>query len=146
MKRWRHAWTLGLAVLLLAGTGNAQTPQDWIKRIFDPATIGLTPPPGATVNRKLSVDYLSKEDPPKQLVIYMMPLAQLGAASDHFAKSLNVKPTVTGAGSEFELHKFILVGGGTYPPKAEGLTITITRSQFVDNKAQITLEYVPPKR
>src|SRR5262249_59490857 len=49
---------LSLLVLLL-GTAYAQGPQDWIKRILDPAKIGVPPPAGAAMNRKLTVDYLS---------------------------------------------------------------------------------------
>ena len=71
------------------------------------------------------------------------PLDQLTAVSEHFQNTLKVKPDVSGAGSEFEMHRFLLQGGGDYPKQAEGLTITISRSQWVDNKAQITLEYLP---
>jgi hypothetical protein len=117
---------------------NAQGPQEWIKRILDPAKIGAAPPAAATLNRKLTVDYLSKADPPKEIAIYMMPLDQLQAASDHFKSTLHADPTVTGSGA-FEIRRFELTSG---PPK--GLTITLTRSQFVDNKLQITMEYLPP--
>ncbi len=123
---------------VLAVSAAAQGPQDWIKRILDPAKIGVTPPPGAELARKLTVDYLSKADPPKEIAIYMMPLDQLKAASDHFKSSLHVDPAVSGSGA-FELHRFE-VGSGA----AKGLTITLTRSQFVDDKLQITMEYVPP--
>ena len=34
-------------------------------------------PEGATLNRKLTVDYLSKQDPPDEMAIYLMPLDQL---------------------------------------------------------------------
>jgi hypothetical protein len=128
---------------IVASVARAQSPAEWIKRILDPATIGVTPPPGTTLNRKLTVDYLSKEDPPKKMAIYMAPLDQLTAVSEHFQNTLKVKPDVSGAGSEFEMHRFLLQGGGDYPKQAEGLTITISRSQWVDNKAQITLEYLP---
>jgi hypothetical protein len=127
-----------ILLLSLSCHAHAQGPQDWIKRILDPAKIGVTPPPGAAMNRKLTVDYLSKSDPPKEIGIYMMPLDQLQAASDHFRKALKVDPKVTGSG-EFEIHRFELTSG-----PAKGLTITLTRSQFVDNKVQITMEYVPP--
>ena len=127
-----------LVLALLATSTYAQGPQEWIKRILDPAKIGVTPPPGATVNRKLTVDYLSKSDPPKEIAIYMMPLDQLKAASDHFKNTLKVEPKVTGSG-EFEIHRFEVTAG-----PAKGLTITLTRSQFVDNKVQITMEYIPP--
>ncbi len=128
---------LSVVSLLLLSVAHAQGPQDWIKRILDPAKIGVTPPPGAAMNRKLTVDYLSKADPPKEIAIYMMPLDQLKAASDHFKTTLHTDPTVSGSGA-FEIHRFNLTSG-----PAQGLTITLTRSQFVDNKVQITMEYVP---
>src|SRR6185369_17684589 len=71
-------------VILFTAVASAQSPADWIKRILDPATIGVTMPEGATLNRKLTVDYLSKQDPPDEMAIYLMPLDQLHAASDHF--------------------------------------------------------------
>jgi len=124
-----------VVLLAVATVATAQGPQDWMKRILDPATIGLTVPEGATLNRKLTVDYLSKEDPPTQMAIYMMPLDQLPAASAHFEKALGVKPEKSGSGL-FEIHRFAV--------PAKGLTIMLTRSQFVDNKLQITIEYLPP--
>ena len=133
-----------ITLFLVGGAAHAQTPQDWIKRILNPTTIGVTPPPGATENRKLTVDYLSKTDPPLQMIIYMAPLDQLKAVSEHFAKTLNVKPVVTGSG-EFEIHKFTCGTGAGCPTTAEGLAVTITRSPFVDNKVQMTLEYLPKK-
>jgi hypothetical protein len=146
MSRRRRSYFIALAAtLLVAAAVAAQTPQDWMKRILDPAKIGVTLPPGAVLNKKLSVDYISKTDPPKEMAIYMMPLDQLQAASQHFAKALGVEPKVTGAGSMFEIDKFDLSGGGSYPKSAEGLTITISRSQFVDNRTQITMEYMPKK-
>ena len=131
---------VNLLLLFLLGTAYAQgTPQDWIKRILDPAKIGVPPPAGAAMNRKLTVDYLSKADPPKEIAIYMMPLDQLKAASDHFKGALHIDPTVTGSG-EFEIHRFEVNSG-----PAKGLLITLTKSQFVDNRVQITMEYMPPK-
>ena len=124
-----------LSVVIFCSPAAAQGPQEWMKRILDPASIGLTVPDGATLNRKLTVDYLSKEDPPTQMAIYMMPLDQLSAASAHFAKALGVKPETSGSGL-FEIHRFAV--------PAKGLTIMLTRSQFVDNKLQITIEYLPP--
>ena len=131
-----RAAPLGLALaLLLATAAHAQSPADWIKRILDPAKIGVTPPPDATLNRKLTVDYLSKQDPPAEMAIYMMPLDQLRAASDHFKQALGVAPEISGSGL-FEIHRF------TVP--AKHLVVMLTRSQFVDDKLQITLTYTPP--
>ncbi|MFN8642451.1 MAG: hypothetical protein U0802_12670 [Candidatus Binatia bacterium] len=125
---------LALAILVGA-TAHAQSPADWIKRILDPAKIGVTPPPGATLNRKLTVDYLSKEDPPAEMAIYTMPLDQLRAASDHFKQTLGVTPETSGSGL-FEIHRFNV--------PAKHLTIMLARSQFVDDKLQITMTYHPP--
>ena len=131
-----RAAPLGLALaLLLAMAAHAQSPADWIKRILDPAKIGVTPPPDATLNRKLTVDYLSKQDPPSEMAIYMMPLDQLHAASDHFKQTLGVAPETSGSGL-FEIHRF------TVP--AKHLVVMLTRSQFVDDKLQITMTYTPP--
>ena len=127
-----------VVIILLVGSATAQGPQDWIRRILDPAKIGVTPPADAVMNRKLTVDYLSKSDAPKEIAIYMMPLDQLKKASDHFKATLHSDPAVTGSG-EFEIHRFDITSG-----KAKGLTVTLTRSQFVDNKVQITMEYMPP--
>lgn len=125
-----------LALALLVGAAaHAQSPADWIKRILDPARIGVTPPAGATLNRKLTVDYLSKEDPPAEMAIYMMPLDQLHAASDHFRQTLGVAPETSGSGP-FEIHRFAA--------PARHLTILLARSQFVDDKLQITMTYTPP--
>src|SRR4030095_6752778 len=51
---WIAALSLTAALALRAA--DAQGPQEWIKRILDPATIGVTMPPGAVMNRKLTVD------------------------------------------------------------------------------------------
>ena len=128
-----------VSLVVLAGTAAAQGPQEWIKRIFEPEKLGVTMPPDATMNRKLTVDYLSKTDPPKQIAIYMMPIDQLKTASDYFKGVLHADPAVTGSG-QYEIHRFDITSG-----KAKGLTITLTRSQFVDSKLQITMEYLPPK-
>ncbi len=131
-----------LTVLCLATSSAAQGPQEWIKRILDPAKIGVTPPPGAAMNRKLTVDYLSKADPPKEMAIYMVPLDQMQATSDHFKSTLKVDPTSTGSG-EYEIRRFDLTNT---PGPAKGLVITLAKSQFVDNKVQITMEYLPPAK
>ena len=138
---------LSIVLLLLARAGLAQeTPQDWIKRILDPATIGVTPFPGSELNRKITVDMIRTEDPHKRIAVYMAPLDQLGPAANHFNRTLRTAPTTTGEGSPFERHVFRLSGPGDYPKQAEGLTIVILRSPIVDNRTQITMEFLPPKR
>jgi hypothetical protein len=146
MSAGRVRIALPVAVLLLAGAAVAQeTPQDWIKRILDPTTIGVTPFPGSQLNRKITVDTIRTDDPRKRIAVYMAPLDQLTAAAEHFTKTLGVKPTTTAEGSPFERHLFQLRGEGDYPKQAEGLTIVILRSPFVDNSAQITMDYLPPR-
>ena len=106
-----------LSVVLL-GVAFAQSPADWIKRILDPAKIGVTPPPA-------------------EMAIYLMPLDQLQAASAHFKQTLGVTPETSGSG-EYEIHRF------TVP--AKNLVIMMAKSQFVDDKVQITLTYTPPAK
>lgn len=146
MSAGRIFLALPAAVLLLAGAVRAQeTPQDWIKRILDPTTIGVTPFPGSQLNRKITVDTIRTDNPHKRIAVYMAPLDRLSASADYFQKTLHVEPTSTAEGSPFERHLFQLKGGGNYPKAAEGLTIVILRSPFVDNSTQITMEYLPPK-
>jgi hypothetical protein len=136
-------WLCTLLIGAATGVHAEGSPQDWMKRILDPAKIGVEPFPGSTLNRKLTVDYLSKADPPKEIAVYMAPLDQIEAAAAYFEKTLKVKPVVSGAGSEFALYRFMLSGGTGYPKEAEGLLVTISRSQWVDNRIQINLEYMP---
>ncbi len=137
--------TLAACLLALAtASWAAGTPHDWMKRILDPTTIGVKPYPDSRINRKLTVDYLSKADPPLRIAIYMAPLNKMKEASKYFAEALHVEPAISGADSKYELHRFDLTGEGKYPPAAKGLTIVITRSQFVDDKLQITMQYMPP--
>jgi hypothetical protein len=141
--RARRAALVAAFTILAADAAGAQSPAEWIKRILDPGTIGVTPAPGTTLNRKLTVDYLGKVDPPAKMAVYMAPLDQLPAVSKHFQDTLKVKPAITGAGGEFETHRFELTGEGDYPKQAEGLVIMITKSPWVDNKQQITMQYTP---
>ena len=123
--------------VVLLGVAEAQSPADWIKRILDPAKIGVAMPAGATLNRKLTVDYLSKQDPPAEMAVYMMPLDQLKAASAHFKDTLGVTPETSGSG-DYEINRF------TVPTK--NLLIMLAKSQFVDDKLQITMTYTPPAK
>ncbi len=134
--------------LALGGAAAAQeSPAQWLARIFDPASLGITQFPGATLNRKLSVDAIVLErGGDKRIAIFVIPLDQLKAAADHFRKQFDVPPQVMGADSPFETYTFVFSSGDKAPPKLAGLRVLITRSQFVDNKGQITMEYSPPKQ
>jgi len=122
-----------------------ESPAQWVARIFDPATLGLTPFPGATVNRKFSVDAIALEHGgDKRIAIYLIAPDQLKAAAEHFSKQVGVPAQVTGADSPFETFTFDFTDAKA-PAKFRGLRVLISRAQFADNKGQITMEYQPPK-
>ena len=145
--RVRRFFTAILPVLLLAAVAAAQeSPAQWIARIYDPAAHGITQFPGATLNRKLSVDAIQLErGGNKQIGIFLIAPDQLKAAADHFAQQFATQPQVTGAETPFVTYTFDFTAAGNAPPKLAGLRVVITKSQFVDNKGQITMEYQPPK-
>jgi len=135
-----------VSLCMVAATVAAQeSPAQWIARIFDPASLGITQFPGAVLNRKLSVDAIVLErGGDKRIAAFIIPQDQLRAAADHFAKQFGVAAQVTGADTQYETHTFDFTDGKG-PAKLAGLKVIISRSQFVDNKGQITMEYQPPK-
>jgi hypothetical protein len=141
----------GAVVLLLLGLavagGAEEGARDWLARILDPASLGVTPPPGATLNRKLSVDTIRTDrDPAKRIAVYTVPLDRMPAAVEHLRQALHVEPTRAGPDARgFERWGFALSGDGAFPPKAKGLTVGVFRSPWVDGMAQVQMEYVPPK-
>jgi hypothetical protein len=144
--RWVRRLLL-LALCVAAATAGAQeSPAQWIARIFDPATFGITPFPGAELNRKQSVDAIVLErGGDKRIAIFIMPLDQLKAAADHFAKQFNTQPTVTGENSQYVAYTFDFTDSAKAQPKLIGLRVVVSRAQFVDGKGQVTMEYQPPK-
>lgn len=125
---------LGAALCGPARPARAEGTADWLKRILDPATIGVTPFPGSKLNKKITVDTIRYEDPSKRIAVYMAPLPELPKAVEYFTTTLGVKPT-----KEVDTFVFGLRGAGTYPPAAKGLVVTIQRSPWVDGMAQIQL-------
>jgi hypothetical protein len=122
-------------------------PAQWLARIFDPASLGITVPQNAALNKKLSVDAIVLErGGTKRIAIYTIPPDQLKPAAEHFTKSFGGSPQVTGADSPYETYTFDFTGDGTAAPKLHGLRVLVSRSQFVDNKGQITMEYSPPEK
>lgn len=141
----------GLAALLLAVVPAALTlaqgsPAQWLKRIFDPASLGITQFPAAQLNRKLSVDAIEIEHGgDKRIAIFTMPLDEVQAAAAHFAKQFGVPAQETGAHSRYDMFTFDFTSGTPPRPQLAGLRVEITRSEFVDNRGQITMEYLPPR-
>jgi hypothetical protein len=144
---WKRALTVLMLVAVAAATAAAQeSPAQWIARIFDPATLGITPFPGAQLNRKESVDAIVLErGGDKRIAIFIIPLDQLKPAADHFAKQFGVQPAVTGENSQYLAYTFDFTESAKAPPKLAGLRVMISRAQYVDGKGQITMQYQPPK-
>jgi hypothetical protein len=146
-----HAFTLALscALTLSAATAAAQheSPAQWLARIFDPSTLGIKQYPGATLNRKLSVDAIQLEHGgTKRINISLIAPDALERASESFQKQFGVSPQVTGANSQWVTYTYDFTSGAKGSGKLKGLKVTITRSPFVDNKGQITMEYSPPTK
>ena len=142
-------WSFALAVVLLAALHAAadEGAQDWIKRILDPTTLGVTPYPASTLNRKLSVDTIRYDkDPAKRTAVYTAPLDQLKAIAAHFEKTLGVAPEKRGPDSKGYDKWIFTVTPGHGPAAANGLTIAVMRSPWVDDMAQIDMNWVAPAK
>jgi hypothetical protein len=144
-----HALTLSLTLSLCTifpGWLPAQeSPAQWVARIFDPSTLGAEQYPGATLNRKLSVDAIHLEHGgTKRISISLIAADELDRASEFFHKQFGVPPQVTGEKTQWLTYTYDFTSGDKGPAKLKGLKVTITRSPFVDNKGQIVMEYSPP--
>lgn len=134
-----------MLAMLAGGALGQESPAQWIARIFDPATLGIESFPGAALNRKLSVDAIILErGGTKHIGIWIIGLDQIRPAAAHFTKQLGVAAQVTGTDSAFETHLFDFTADPQAATKLKGLRVVITRSPYVDGKAQITMEYTPP--
>ncbi len=147
---WRHLTHLAIVLVIslaAAGATRAQeSPSQILARIFDPASLGITNFPGAALNRKLSFDAIVLErGGDKRIAAFIIPLDQLQAAADHFAKQFAVPAQASGANTEFVTYIYDFTSGDKAPPKLAGLRVLVSKSQFVDGKGQITMEYLPPK-
>ena len=141
----RVAYAVTLLVISANLTVAQESPAQWVARIFDPATLGITPFPGGALNRKFSVDAIALErGGDKRIAIFLIAPDQLKAAADHFSKQFGVSPQVAGADSQFETFTFDFTDAKA-PAKLKGLRVLISRAQFADNKGQVTMEYQPPK-
>jgi hypothetical protein len=136
-----------LAAALAASVHAEETTADWIKRILDPATIGVAPFPGSTLNRKITVDTIryDRDAPPaKRTAVYTVPLAQLADAAHHFEQVLGMKAQSDTDPKGNPRHRFLVSGESGQPARAKGLRVTIERSPWVDGMGQIEMEYLPP--
>jgi hypothetical protein len=67
------------------------------------------------------------------------------AAAEHFSQQLGITAQVMAAGSPFETHLFDCTGKEA-PARYKGLRVQVSRSQFVDGKGEIKLDYQPPAK
>jgi hypothetical protein len=148
--RWhafRPALFCALTLLAAAAVAQQESPAQWLARIFDPSTLGIKPYPDATLNRKLSVDAIQLEHGGnKRIAMYTIAPDGLERASEFFEKQLGVPPQVTGEKSQWATYSYDFTSGEKKPGKFKGLKVTISRSPFVDNKGQVTMEYSPPEK
>jgi len=134
-----------VALLLAAHAPAQESPAQWMARIFDPASLSIAQFPGATLNRKLSVDAIALErGGDKRIAVFLIAPDQLKAAADHFGKQFGATPEIVGADSPFATYTFDFTGAKA-TKKLAGLKLIVSRAQFADNKGQITMEYLPPK-
>lgn len=129
--------------LLLAVPATAQdTTKDWLARILDLTTVGLTAPEGATLNRKISVDTIryEKDRPTVKIAVYMMPVDKIPDAAAHFEKVLGVKPLQDKDTKGFATYFFDCLGDAKCPAPAKDVTVKIARSPWVDGMTQIQVE------
>ena len=139
----------GIALVALIGgaalASGQGSPAEWLKRIFDPASLGLQVFPGAALNRKLSTDAIGlQRGGDRRIAIYIIELAQLKAAADHFQQQVGVAPEVTGTETQYLAYTFDFTAPGKGPAKLNGLIVQVTRSPFIDGKGQIRMDYQPP--
>ena len=141
------AATMAAVICVAAANGAAaqESPAQWLARIFDPATLGISQFPVAVLNRKLSMDAIVLErGGDKRIGIFLIPPDRVKAAAEHFATQLAVSPKVTGEDTEFVAYTFDFTKDVKAAPKFAGLRVVVSRAQFADNKGQITMEYAPP--
>ncbi len=136
-------------VVLIAGAGVAfgqESPAQWLKRIFDPASLGLQVFPGAVLNRKMSTDAIGlQRGGDRRIAVYVIGLDQLKAAADHFQQQVGVAPHVTGTDTPYLAYTFDFTAPGKGPEKLTGLMVQVSRSPFIDGKGQLRMDYEPPK-
>lgn len=141
----RFVYALTFLLISTAVATAQESPAQWVARIFDPASLGIAQFPGATLNRKYSVDAIALErGGDKRIAIFLIAPDQRKTAAQHFSKQFGAPAQVTGADSQFETFTFDFTDAKA-PPKLKGLRVLISRAQFADNKGQITMEYQPPK-
>lgn len=134
---------LALVACLAPGAAAQDSMKDWLARILDPATVGMTLPAGATMNRKITVDTIryDRAHPEKKYAVYMVPLDKIGAAKADVARTLAIAPVSDTDDKGVEKHLFACTADAKCPAKAKGLTVAIFRSPWVDGMAQVQLEY-----
>ena len=143
MRRTLAAVSL-LACLLLAGTSAAQrvgSLAEWKQRVLDPATIGLELYPGSTFNMKFTIDQIRLDESTAKMAVYIIPLGELEAAAQFYAKQLGTSVEVVDQGS---LGTLRVVTAKKDDPKRASLSVRVEASEWATGKGQIWLRQDVP--
>jgi len=140
-------YALALSLFASSALAQEESPAGWLARILDPSTLGVQQYPGAELNRKLSVDAIHLErGGNKRISISLMAPDEIERASKFYEKQFGVPPQVIGEKTQSPTYIYDFTSGDKGPAKLKGLRVSITRSPYVDNKGQITMEYWPPEK
>jgi len=138
------AGVLALA-LVVAAPAHAQrvgTLAQWKQRVLDPATLGLEPFPGSALNVKFTIDQIRLDESKAKIAVYIMPVDQMQAAADFYAKALGATVEASGVGTLGELR---VVKAAADDARRAGLTVRVENAQWATGKGQILLRYGPPQ-
>jgi len=136
---------LALTALVVAAPAHAQrvgTLAQWKQRVLDPATLGLEPFPGSALNVKFTIDQIRLDESKAKIAVYIMPVDQMQAAADFYAKALGATVEASGVGTLGELR---VVKAAADDARRAGLTVRVENAQWATGKGQILLRYGPPQ-
>lgn len=143
----RRALALGAVlafVALSAGTTAAQrigSLAEWKQRVLDPAPLGVEPYPGAAFNMKFTIDQIRLDESKAKMAVYVIPIGDLEAAAQFFAKQLGVPVEVVDRGSLGDLR---VVRARADDARRAGLSVRVEPSEWATGKGQIWLRHDPP--
>ncbi len=135
---------LALAIPIAPSLARAQrvgTLAQWKQRVLDPATLGLEPFAGASLNVKFTIDQIRLDESTAKIAVYVIPADQMQAAAEFYAKALGSTVETSGVGTLGELR---VVKAAASDAKRAGLTIRVENAQWATGKGQILLRHDPP--
>ena len=138
---------LGLLLAgVLSGPLHAQrigTMAEWKARILDPSTLGVDTFPGATLNRKFTIDQIRLDESSATMAVYLISPEAMPAAADFYARQLRTTVETSGVGTAAELR---VVRARDGDPHRRGLSVRVEHAQWATGKGQIWMRYDRPQR